>query len=326
MKIKMDIQNLKLPSVNTEDMLRRISTGKAVMFTGAGFSKKTLNIMNEEPPLAKELSKKIGSLAGLGDDNEDLMFTSRIYLKHGDKHELLNLLKDSFVLKSVSDSHMKICSIPWRRFYTTNYDNSIEFACLQAGKRIDSLDIESKPKDYISQDGLCIHLNGLIEKAIVDDLNEKIKLTNASYLSPQSFINSPWNYVFKRDLETASAIIFVGYSMYDIDIQRLLFQTDNLIDKTYFIVHENASFQETFFLTDFGHVLPIGLDGFSKLITEKYQHPEQQEIKDNLDCFSLREVKPENEIITDTQIRDFLLFGKFSEVQIDTSISHNYKD
>lgn len=150
------------------------------------------------------------------------------------------------MLREVSEYHEKICSLPWRRFYTTNYDNSIELACLKTGRRIESLDIDDLPKDHISQGDLCVHLNGAIDKAIISDLDSKIKLTNSSYLSPQSFISSQWNYVFKRDLETASAVIFVGYSMYDMDVQRLLYQTDSLVEKTYFIVHENASF-ETFF-------------------------------------------------------------------------------
>ncbi|HCR1935601.1 TPA: SIR2 family protein, partial [Enterobacter roggenkampii] len=285
---KMDVTKLSLPKVNIDEMFRRINSGKAIIFTGAGFSRNAKNIANVEPPLAKALSKKIGALAGLGDDNEDLMFTSHFYLKHGSKNELLKLLKDNFVLREVSESHQKICSLPWRRFYTTNYDNSIELASLLVGKRIESLDIDDLPKDYLSQGDLCVHLNGVIDKATIADLDSKIKLTNSSYLSPQSFLSSQWNYVFKRDLETASAVIFVGYSMYDMDVQRLLYQTDSLVEKTYFIVHENASFQETFFLTDFGHVLTVGVDGFAKLITDM-PVPENQDAKDlSLDCFELK--------------------------------------
>lgn len=184
---KMDVTKLSLPKVNIDEMFRRITSGKAIIFTGAGFSRNAKNIANVEPPLAKELSKKIGALAGLGDDNEDLMFTSHFYLKHGNKNELLKLLKDNFVLREVSESHQKICSLPWRRFYTTNYDNSIELASLLVGKRIESLDIDDLPKDYLSQGDLCVHLNGVIDKATIADLDSKIKLTNSSYLSPQSW-------------------------------------------------------------------------------------------------------------------------------------------
>jgi len=325
MRIDIDVQNLKLAHVDTNDMLRKIGTGKAILFTGAGFSKKTVNILDEEPPLAKELAIKIGRLSGLDEDIDDLMLTSKYHLKYRDKIELLKLLKDSFVLKSVTNDHVNICALPWRRFYTTNYDNSIELSCLNSGKRIDALDIDAKPSDYMAQDDLCIHLNGVIDKATVNDFDSKIKLTNSSYLSPQSFINSQWNYIFKRDLETASAIIFVGYSMYDIDVQRLLYQTDNLVEKTYFIVHEGAGFKETFFLSDFGHVLPIGLTGFSNLVSS--MSFEKNTEKDyELECFSLREIQHSDKIATDSEIKDLLLFGKVSQSQIDTSISNNYED
>ncbi len=325
MKIKIDFLNLKSSPVNIDDMLRKISTGKAIIFTGAGFSKKTINILNEEPPLAKELSRKIGVLGEIGDDIDDLMFTSGFFLKYKDKNELLKLLKDSFILKEVTEEHKIVCSLPWRRFYTTNYDNSIELACLSSGKRVDALDIDAKPSNYMSQDNLCIHLNGVIDKAIPDDLDSKIKLTNSSYLTAQSFVNSQWNYVFKRDLETASAVVFIGYSMYDMDVQRLLYQTDNLTDKTYFIVSEDADFKSTFFLKEFGHVLPIGLSGFAE-ITKDINFDEENNNAHDLECFSLREIKYNDNAVTDTEIKDFLLFGKYSDHQIDTSISNNYRD
>lgn len=50
---KMDVTKLNLPKVDTEEMLRRINSGKAILFTGAGFSRKTKNITNGEPPLGK---------------------------------------------------------------------------------------------------------------------------------------------------------------------------------------------------------------------------------------------------------------------------------
>lgn len=324
MKIDIDVTKLKHAPVNTEEMLRRIMTGKAIMFTGAGFSKKATNILNEEPPLAKELSKKIGNLAKLGDDNEDLMFTSGYYLRHGDKNQLLKLLKDSFVLKKVTEEQINICSLPWRRVFTTNYDNSIELSSLLAGKIVNALDIDCDPKNYTSDETSCIHLNGIIDKSTASDLDSKIKLSNSSYLSAQSFVNSKWHYIFKRDLETASAIIFVGYSMYDMDVQRLLYQTDNLVEKTYFIVRDDATYQDTFFLSEFGHVLPIGVEGFSDLIKDVEPLKEDEELP--LDCFEIRELSFRDNIITDTEIKDFLLYGKFNATQIDTSISHDFND
>lgn len=325
MNFGIDVTTLKHATVDTDEMFSRIMTGKAIVFTGAGFSKKAMNMLNEEPPLAKDLSKKIGKLARLANNSEELMFTSGYYLKHGDRSLLLNLLKDSFVLKEVTEAQKLVCSLPWRRLYTTNYDNSIEMASLLVGKRIESLDIDSDPKDYTIQNTLCVHLNGIIDKAIVSDLDSKIKLSNSSYLTAHSFMSSKWHYVFKRDLETASAIVFIGYSMYDMDVQRLLYQTDNLIEKTYFIVREDATYEDTFFLSEFGHVLPIGVDGFADLIGKiDLRHNEEDDHQ--LDCFELRELNFRDDIITDTEIKDLLLYGKYNETQIDTAISNNFKD
>lgn len=39
---------------------------------------------------------------------------------------------------------------------------------------------------------------------------------------------------FRSDLQTAKSIIFIGYSMqYDLDLQRIVYLTPNLIDKTF---------------------------------------------------------------------------------------------
>ncbi|WP_435868365.1 hypothetical protein, partial [Escherichia coli] len=75
-----------------------------------------------------------------------------------------------------------------------------------------------------------------------EDLTSKIKLSDSSYLSPDSFVNSDWYYHFKKDLETASAIVFMGYSMYDMDVKKFLFENPELQEKTYFVVRDGADF------------------------------------------------------------------------------------
>jgi hypothetical protein len=320
-----NLNTLAIPKVDVELLKSRLKAGNAILFTGAGFSKDTRNILGEEPPLASELALKIGKLINLDDDCKDLKLVSNLAMKFANPLDLLNLLKDNYTLNEVSESHNSIFKIPWKRFYTTNYDNSIELACNNAGKRVESLNIAHQPKDYLNQRNLCIHLNGAVAVAKEEDLIENIKLSNASYLSPESFLSSPWNSVFKRDLETASAIVFAGYSMYDIDVQRILFQTPNLMDKTYFIAREGAKFQNVFQLSDFGHVLPIGIKGFSELIKET-ERTISSEKKDPamMESLILRE-RCEGEIeISDLDTRDFLLYGMYTNEQLDTAISTDY--
>jgi hypothetical protein len=214
-----DITQLKLQDVNIEELKMRISTGKSVVFTGAGFSFGTENILGESPPMAGALAKKLCQLAKI-DESEDLMYASEVALEYRSHDKIIELLKDNYTLKSVSKYHDIICSLPWKRFYTTNYDNSIELASLNCSKRIESLDLSSSPVEFSKKENVCIHINGKVEGSSSDDLVSKIKLSDSSYLSPDSFVNSSWNYHFKKDLEISSAIIFIGYSMYDMDVKK----------------------------------------------------------------------------------------------------------
>ncbi|HGW7390835.1 TPA: hypothetical protein ACNRGE_005187, partial [Escherichia coli] len=136
------------------------------------------------------------------------------------------------------------------------------------GKRIESVDLSYKPTNFLKKNNVCLHINGKIEGAEPEDLTSKIKLSDSSYLSPDSFVNSDWYYHFKKDLETASAIVFMGYSMYDMDVKKFLFENPELQEKTYFVVRDGADFKEIFTLRKYGHVLPIGVDRFSDLMKD----------------------------------------------------------
>ncbi|EFE7316629.1 SIR2 family protein [Escherichia coli] len=262
-----DITKAKAQEVDTELLKRRISTGKAIAFTGAGFSLGTKNVLGSPPPMAGELAKKLSLLCNL-EESEDLMFAADVALEYADNISVLDLLKDNYTLTSVSECHEKICKLPWKKFFTTNYDNSIELACLNIGKRIESVDLSYKPTNFLKKNNVCLHINGKIEGAEPEDLTSKIKLSDSSYLSPDSFVNSDWYYHFKKDLETASAIVFMGYSMYDMDVKKFLFENPELQEKTYFVVRDGADFKEIFTLRKYGHVLPIGVDRFSDLMKD----------------------------------------------------------
>lgn len=325
----MDIKGIKIDSlkespVDTDILLSRLSSGKAILFTGAGFSRGTENIFGEEPPFARQLATKIGESIIQMPDLDDLMLASDIALRHGSRKELLNLLKDCFSLKGVSDDHKEICSINWKRCYTTNYDNSINLAYNAAGKRIECIDVSAKIADFIHEKNLCIHINGKIQGATLEDLDERIKLTNSSYLSADSFLTTSWNTILKRDLESSSAIVFLGYSLYDIDVQRILFQTPELIEKTYFITGETIEFKDKYILSKFGQVMPIGLRGLSKLVSEnknKFVATDSSKIT----SLSRRITNDEILKITDTEASNFLIFGNYNRKMLDYCISTNYK-
>lgn len=145
-----DITKAKTQEVDTELLKRRISTGKAIAFTGAGFSFGTKNVLGSAPPMAGELAKKLSLLSNL-EESEDLMFAADVAVEYADRISILDLLKDNYTLTIVSSSHENICKLPWRKFFTTNYDNSIELASLNVGKRIESVDLSYRPTTYLKK-------------------------------------------------------------------------------------------------------------------------------------------------------------------------------
>tara|TARA_Y100001973_G_C5197112_1_gene334981 strand:- start:476 stop:2923 length:2448 start_codon:yes stop_codon:yes gene_type:complete len=316
--VKSDIKTTK-NIVNYEVLVSKIKMGKSILFTGAGFSLGAVNSLGQAPMSAKKLSHLLAKKSGLK-ENDNLMFTSEYYLSNMPPQELIELLKDNYTLSNTSESQDVICSLPWRRAYTTNYDRSVEIASLKAQRRFETIDIKksygeaSKPKNL-----LCVHLNGSIDILDEETLNTTFKLSDSSYMSAESFLNSEWNYGFKKDLERASVIVFVGYSLYDIDVKKLLFSDDSLKDKTYFITAEEPDVETNFTLSKYGTVLTIGTDGFAKKILE-YDCLKQPDFDYELQSLRTYEISGYEDEVRDNDVEKLLLFGEISKPLIDSCI------
>ncbi|MDP3111332.1 MAG: SIR2 family protein [Thermodesulfovibrionales bacterium] len=313
-KINKAFRNLELKEATPEigELIDRISSGMAILFAGAGFSVGTKNIQNQEPPIAKQLSKAIARLGNF-DEDEDLMFTSDYYLENCEVDPLIDFLKDQFTINHTETPHDIVCSMAWRRIYTTNYDNAIAFSAAKNGRLIESITIDQSPEDYLRKHNICVHINGNISSINRDSLRKSFKLSNSSYLSPESFTASPWYYPFKKDIERCSALVFVGYSLYDIDIQKVLFQSPELKSKTYFIVKKDPSKKELFTLSKYGVVCPIGVEEFSKALEKKSEAKKQ--VKEELwtEAFVEYKLKDTDIEMTDKAISDFLMHGNIDD-------------
>ena len=102
---------------------------------------------------------------------------------------------------------------------------------------------------------MCIHLNGYIDRLNRDTLWSEFKLTEASYVST-SLIDSPWLVLFREDLRLARAVFFLGYSLADLDIKRVLSETLDLREKTFFILGSRVDTVTAHRAARFGTVLP----------------------------------------------------------------------
>lgn len=310
------------------DVLKRITRGNVMLFTGAGFSVGTKNRDGEEPPMAAPLSQLIAQLgrtkSGNHEATNDLQFEADYYIDNFDKNKLIKLLERKYSLVSVSDEHKVICSVKWRTIYTTNYDNSIELSAKQVDKSIEKVTLDLDPKQYYQKGkDICVHINGSIESLTAENLNTSFKLSDSSYISPDSFTESTWEYYFKYDLDHCSAIVFIGYSMYDIEIKKILFaQSQELKDKTYFVTRSNPTIKENYNLKKFGTVFTIGLNGFAQRLSEAIKNnPLIDTQLPPIKAFRKYESSGNDQAMRDKDIDDFLLYGNISDGHIDEAIS-----
>ena len=207
---------------NFVDLFSKIASGNALLFLGAGFSSDCVNISDHTPPTGTkliELMEKIGEFDGEG----DLKYASEYFIEKKGESALIELLKNQFILKKVNLNQIEICSLPWRRIYTTNYDNAVELAFRENNFNFDCINVEHEPMQYFKKKNICVHINGYI-KDLSNSIPTTFKLTESSYVSPDSFLESKWIKSFKKDLEQCSAILFIGYSLYDIEIKKILFE------------------------------------------------------------------------------------------------------
>jgi SIR2-like domain len=303
-----------------ESALGRITTGRAILFTGAGFSVGTKNVNGCEPPRAADLALLIAKLGGFEDDS-DLSYVADYYIENYDKKKLIDLLKRHYTIINTSESHEIIGCTKWKRIYTTNYDNSIELSAAKAGKIIDCITLENEPKKYFKESNICIHINGAISTLEENTLNSSFKLSHSSYISPDSFTSSSWYYPFKKDLEQCSAIIFIGYSLYDMEIQKLLFSCAEFKEKTYFIISKTPSKKEVYSLSKFGTVFPIGVDIFANRLSEATKNNQQVEPELWTGAFHFYENSDSEQEMRDSDINDFLLYGNIKSCHIDDAMS-----
>ena len=270
-----------------EDVKRLIKTDNAVLFCGAGFScdldnlfegEQTYLSVNDErelshPMLASKLAEYICKLGNFK-ISHDLQFAADYYI---DKFrydqpkkidDLVEFLRKQFSIKCVKNGQKNICSYSYRRIYTTNYDDAIETASKDVGIRRDALTMNDSASVYAKGYNNILHINGFIEKLTSESLLEgQLKLSDSSYVSSTSFEDNIWSKVYRDDISRASILLFIGYSLpqVDIDIKRIL-MNGNYINKTFFVVREGASEEEIYTLKRYGTVFPIGVEKFGQEI------------------------------------------------------------
>lgn len=306
------------------EAIKHAIDGDALLFVGSGFSVGSKSINNKDFPTGRTLAKILYAAAGGKAIVDDLAKASSAFLKKKSASELVEMLVNTFTTKTITKEQERISEIPWRIIFTTNYDDIIETAFKQNGINIKSITADMDSHEYTSKKTICVHINGFIKMLTEASLDDSFKLTNHSYQT-ESFIKSKWSFILRREIEAAKAIVFIGYSMYDLDIRRILHEDDASKSKTLFIEWDELSDEDVEFSIqqDFGSIYPIGICGF----LSEFDNIRKSYIKQDLplDPKTLRKFSPilQPTPATDDEFWGLLLKGDYSENTIYTSILNN---
>lgn len=304
-----------------DDLVERILSGRAVLFAGSGFTNGAINIAGEPLGSAKTLAHDICDFGGFPRD-DDLRYAAEFYLasQNQDASKLVPYLKKRFSVRNVEPHHEVISSVAWRRIYTTNYDHCIEQAARNAGVFLECICVDKPAEHVYRKDGLCIHINGSIDQLTERTIGKSFKLSASSYVSAQSFLDSTWGVHFKRDLERCSALIFVGYSLYDIEIQRVLFENPSFVEKTFFITDSSPDPKVKFTLSKYGSIHQIGVSGLADIISAAKTSGRWKSDDRELESLEKFEVSDDKVTVRDANVEILLRYGDIEASLVDAAV------
>jgi len=185
-------------------------SGNAILFAGAGFSFKSKNSTKKRPLFGDELAAIIADKIG-EPANTSLEEVSSYFIEDKGVDCVINFLKEQYQIVSFDDFYNAFILSPWRRIYTTNYDNLIDQILKTNKPKAEIKTSENLTKEVINLHGLCLHINGSIDTINRRNIHDFFKLTSRSYLT-KVFTDSDWSGLFQNDLENSGAIIIIGYS------------------------------------------------------------------------------------------------------------------
>lgn len=305
----------------TEDEALTLAwSGNAVVFLGSGFSKGAINESDKDFPTAEEFRIEL-AIASKGPLDGNLGDAAESYrIAFGD-HALVDILTAKFTAKTVAEHHRIVGSIPWRRVYTTNYDNVFELCSKEAGTPATAITLKTDPFAAREDKLQCVHLNGSVEGLTIEDLDTVLKLTDTSYVT-SSIASSPWALTFRNDLRLADVVIYLGYSLFDLDIKRIIFESPDLKEKSFFILGDNPSALTKQRIEKFGTLVHASVSGIA---TEIQKRKVSRRALSALNLESLTEITltPPGSALRDQDVIDLFELGDVHRGLVHRSLASN---
>ncbi len=304
-------------SMDFNSALEHALDGDSVLFLGAGFSLGATNSRGEPFELGSQFASRLAGAISLP-SNTELPDAADAFLDNRGAAALAKEVLQSFRATRLAKHHLSISSVPWRRVYTTNYDNVFELASGESKSPFRPVTLSEKPSDFDQKELLCIHFNGYVER-VTSSLGDELKLTDTSYITA-SVEASPWASVFRLDLTMAKSVFFVGYSLVDLDVARLLAATEQLQEKTFFVVGSNPTSRTENRAVRYGTVQRFDSVWFGKQLENKRsKYTPAERTQPNWFC-----IEPYTSKLGDTtQVSDRSIFDLLLRGNIDRQLGWN---
>ena len=191
-----------------DEALELALDGHAVLFVGAGYSRGATNWLGQPFKSAYELANHLALTAGLPEETPLDDAAEEFVNLHGEE-SLVRELKAEFTVDEITSTQKQIAELPWRRIYTTNYDNVLEKAYSELHRNLKpvTLSAEARLRVDLASETLCVHLNGFVELLTRETIGSELKLTDTSYLSA-SISESPWATMFRAGFRLGASRLF----------------------------------------------------------------------------------------------------------------------
>lgn len=301
------------------EQLGEIDPSTSILFLGSGFSLGATNIANEKPPNGSGLRRHFIAKLSLPPDTDYSIQVLTEEFAENDSKKLWAELNRSFRISTLNASQSAILSEPWRRIYTTNYDDVVEVHRHNTKTPPNSFDVSERvPNKFPS--GSVVHLHGSMRVATPDNILSSLVLSEVSYVN-QYLVKSPWYEQFQRDIAFASGLFVVGYSMADYHIAALLLANPATASRTTFIQAPppNPIFSRR--TASYGQTLFIGLEGFAQQLKTAPRIPVPS--LNNLRSFRpLEPIRDHRSAARATagQVYDLLVYGDFDPALLARSL------
>lgn len=286
--------------------VRHALNGDAILFLGAGAAKDAKTKNGAPLPTGQELSDALAVDCDLR-PGYSLDSIAQHFIEVRSETALINALRRHLKVSTIGNLLMELAKISWVRIWTTNYDDAFEKALNENKVSHYSLTTAAEVRNAQGNRLILLHINGALD-SLKQSLTPDFILTSESYAT-QMFIGTEWSTVLRNDLQRAKSVIFVGYSLADIDIARLIFNPELLRAKVHFVDRSDIDPVLKTKLSKFGTVHSVGLEVCQRIFAEEKAQWQPPNLVEEYQCWSRIVPQQALRTPTDNDFYELLLRG-----------------